>query len=91
MNSTYAGLVERFIRQNIKTEYEKSEASQKKIAPFITEMQCPDCGGKRYNPSTLSSKIMGYSIADFTALQVDELLELIQTIKDHNVKPIIII
>lgn len=32
---------------------------------------------------------MGCSIADFTALQVDELLGLIQKINDHNVKPII--
>ena len=66
MNTTYAGLVERFIRQNIKTEFEKSEASKKKIAPFTTEKQCHDCGGKRYNESILSSKIMGYTIADFT-------------------------
>ncbi|BCJ93857.1 excinuclease ABC subunit A [Anaerocolumna cellulosilytica] len=90
INTTYAGLAERFILQNIKTEYEKSEASQKKIAPFTTEEQCPDCDGKRYNDSILSSKIMGYSIADLTALQVDELLELIQKIDDKNVKPIII-
>lgn len=89
MNTTYAGLVERFIMQNIKTEYEKSEASQKKIAPFTTEEQCFDCGGRRYNESILSSKIMGYSIADLTAMQVDELLELIRKIDDKNVKPII--
>lgn len=89
MNSTYAGLVEKFIMQNIKTEFEKSEASQKKIAPFITEKECPDCGGKRYDDRILTSKIMGYSIADFTALQVDELLERIQKIDDHNVEPII--
>ncbi|AFL98940.1 Excinuclease ATPase subunit [Desulfitobacterium dehalogenans ATCC 51507] len=89
MNTTYAGLVERFIRQHIKTEYEKSEASQKKIAPFTTEMQCPDCGGKRYNENTLASKIMGYSIADLTAMQVDELLGLIRKIEDANVQPII--
>jgi len=89
INTTYAGLAERFILQNVKTEYEKSEASQKKIAPFTTEEQCPDCGGKRYNDSILSSKIMGYSIADLTALQVDELLEIIQKINDKNVKPII--
>ncbi|TGE34389.1 excinuclease ABC subunit UvrA [Desulfosporosinus sp. Sb-LF] len=89
MNSTYAGLVEKFISQNIKTEFEKSEASKKKIAPFITEKQCHDCGGKRYNESILSSKIMGYSITDFTALQVDKLMELIQKVNDTNVKPII--
>ncbi len=90
INTTYAGLAERFIMQYIKTDYEKSEASQKKISPFTTEMQCPDCGGKRYNETILSAKIMGYSISDFTALQVDELLRLIQQIKDDGVRPIIV-
>ncbi|WP_434509772.1 ATP-binding cassette domain-containing protein [Desulfitobacterium sp. AusDCA] len=89
INTTYAGLAEKFIMQNIKTEFEKSESSKKKIEPFVTEERCPDCGGKRYNESVLASKIMGCSIADFTALQVDELLELIQKINDHNVEPII--
>ncbi len=89
MNTTYAGLVERFIMQNIKTQFEKSEASKEKIAQFTTQQQCHDCKGKRYNESVLSSKIMGYSIADFTGLQVDALLELIQKINDNNVTPII--
>lgn len=89
MNTTYAGLVEKFISQYVKTEFEKSEASKKKIAPFITEKQCHDCGGKRYNEKVLSSKVMGYSIADFTALQVDVLLEFIQKINHQNVQPII--
>jgi excinuclease UvrABC ATPase subunit len=89
MNTTYEGLVERFIRQNIKTEGEKSEASKKKIMPFVTEAQCSDCLGKRYNELTLSSKIMDYTIADLTAMQVDSLLELIQRIEDKKVKPII--
>jgi excinuclease UvrABC ATPase subunit len=89
MNSTYAGLVEKFISQYIKTEYEKSEASKKKIAPFTTEERCHDCGGKRYNERTLSSKVMGYSISEFTALQVDVLLELIRKIDDQKVQPII--
>ncbi len=89
INTTYLGLVERFIRSNVKTEFEKSEASKNKIAPFITEGQCYDCQGKRYNETILSSKIMGYTIADFTAMQVDSLLELVQKIEDKKVKPII--
>jgi excinuclease UvrABC ATPase subunit len=32
---------------------------------------------------------MGYTIAEFTAMQVDSLLELVQKIEDKNVKPII--
>lgn len=89
INTTYAGLVPRFILQNIKTKYEKSEASKDKIAPFTMQEQCPDCGGKRYNDDILSSKIMGYSIADLTSMQVDSLLELIQQINNINVKPVI--
>jgi len=89
INTTYLGLVERFIRQNIKSQFEKSEASKEKIAPFTTEGQCSDCLGKRYNETVLSSKIMGYTIADLTAMQVDSLLELVQKIEDKNVKPII--
>ncbi len=90
INTTYAGLAEKFIMQYIKTEYEKSEASQKKISGFTMEQQCPDCGGKRYNKNVLSSKLQGYSIAELTALQVDELLMLIQQIKEESVKPIIV-
>lgn len=89
INSTYEGLLERFIHQHIKTEFEKSEATQKKIAPFTTETTCDDCNGKRYNEKALSSKIMGYTIADFTAMQVDELLTVIQKIDNKAVKPII--
>ncbi|WP_033165656.1 excinuclease ABC subunit UvrA [Clostridium sp. KNHs205] len=90
INTTYAGLAEKFIMQYVKTEYEKSEASQKKISGFTMEQQCPDCGGKRYNENVLSAKIQGYSIAELTALQVDELLKVIQQIKEESVKPIIV-
>lgn len=89
INTTYLGLVERFIRQYIKSEFEKSETSLKKIAPFIVEATCEECGGSRYNETILSSKIMGYSIADFAALQVDELLDLIKKIDIPSVKPLV--
>ena len=57
MNSTYMGLVEKFISQNIKTEYVKSEASMKKAAAFMTEDICHECSGKLYNAHVLSAKI----------------------------------
>lgn len=89
MNTTYSGLVEKFISQYVKTEYEKSDASKVKIAPFTTEAVCSDCGGKRYNAHILSAKLMGYSIAELTALQVDELLEIIRKIEDASVEPVV--
>ncbi|MGL4523727.1 MAG: ATP-binding cassette domain-containing protein, partial [Bacilli bacterium] len=89
MNTTYEGLVERFMRQNIKAEGEKSEAAQKKIARFVTEQICSDCHGKRYNDEVLSTKIMGHSIADFAALQIDKLLEVVAQIEDAGVAPVV--
>lgn len=89
MNSTYMGLVEKFISQNIKTEYVKSEASMKKAAAFMTEDICHECGGKRYNQHVLSSKVMGYDIAELTAMQVDRLLDIIKQIKAPHVQPVV--
>lgn len=89
MNSTYSGLVEKFISQYIKTEYEKSDNSKAKIAPFTTEEGCHDCCGKRYNELVLSVRIKGKNIAELTAMQVDELLEFIQGIEDSSVRPVV--
>lgn len=89
MNSTYMGLVEKFISQNIKTEYVKSEASMKKAAAFMTEDICHECSGKRYNAHVLSAKIFGYDIAEMTAMQVDHLLEIIKKIEAPHVQPVV--
>ena len=89
MNSTYMGLVEKFVSQNIKTEYVKSEASMKKAAAYMTEDICPECHGKRYNNRILESKIFGYSIADMTAMQVDELLSIIRQIDKPEIEPVL--
>jgi len=89
MNSTYMGLVEKFISQYVKTEYEKSEANMKKIAPYTMQSVCHDCGGKRYNDTVLSVKLKGRNISEMTALQVDELLEIIKEIKVPSVQPVV--
>ena len=89
MNTTYMGLVEKFISSNIKTEYEKSEASKKKMEAFMTEAPCTDCKGHRYSGRTLSVEIQGQNIHDFTALQVDRLLNFIESLEMPSVQPIL--
>jgi len=89
MNSTYEGLVGRFSRQNIKTDREKSQANKKKIEAFTSIQTCDDCLGKRYNETTLSSKILGYNIYDMTTMQLDELVELLKKIEDKAFAPIV--
>ncbi len=89
MNSTYMGLAEKFISQHVKSDYEKSDATKQKIAPFTTEAICPDCSGKRYNDKVLSVKVQGYSISELTAMQVDKLIECLDTIEEPKVGPVL--
>ncbi|MCL2841074.1 MAG: excinuclease ABC subunit UvrA [Defluviitaleaceae bacterium] len=74
---TYEGLVVRFARQNINTGREKSDAALKKIEKFTKSVPCPSCEGKRFCEKTLSSKINGYSIYDLTAMQISELVKVL--------------
>lgn len=74
---TYEGLSVRFVRQNIKTAREKSEANQKKIAQFVKEDICGLCHGDRYSQKALNCKIDGYNIADLTKLQLTQLVSLL--------------
>lgn len=89
MSSTYEGLVARFNRSNIKGGNESSATTQKKIASFMNEQKCPDCQGKRFNPQVLACKIAGYSIADVLAMQVDELLTVLQEISEESVQTLL--
>jgi len=88
-NATYEGLAVRFMRQNVKTEKETSKLGAKRMALFSTTATCPECGGKRYNQAVLSSKLNGYSIHDLTALQLDDLLEVLGGFTDPRAKPIV--
>jgi excinuclease UvrABC ATPase subunit len=89
MNATYEGILERFNRQYVKNDGEPSQSTQKKIKPFLSEMKCYDCHGSRYNPEVLACNIMGYNIAQMTAMQVDDLLALVQKIEKKEVATIV--
>lgn len=89
MNTTYEGIAERFIRTNIKTEKERSQANQKKLDKFTKSCSCPVCKGKRYNAQTLESKVGGYSIYDLTQMQIDELLAVLKTFAEPKMAPIV--
>lgn len=89
LNSTYEGLVEKFLNTNIRTDREKSEKGQKKLEKFTKACQCPACHGKRLNETALSSKIMGFSIHDLTGMQVNEMQETLIHFDLPAAKPIV--
>ncbi len=89
MNTTYEGIVEKFMRQSFKQEGEKSESAKLKISQYTIEETCSSCNGMRYNDNVLRTKVMGYNIAEFTALQIDDLIKVVKKITDTSVAPVV--
>jgi len=49
-----------------------SESYRQWLTQYMSPVPCPACGEKRLRPESLSVKIGGYSITDFTALPIAE-------------------
>jgi excinuclease UvrABC ATPase subunit len=82
----FEGIVDKFERKYlIEFDYRTmSERTQKTIGPFVSMGPCELCHGARINQKALSSKIDGYNIADFQAMQVDKLLAVITKLDSSN-------
>ena len=90
MNATYAGVIEKFNRSYIKRDLKTlSERTQKMVAPYITMQPCPLCKGARLNQAALSSKIDGRNIAELSAMEVGELIEVVESIKNPEAAPMV--
>ena len=89
INTTYVGLAVRFMKQNVNRDKDTTKAAEKKLKEFTTTGTCPSCKGTRYNERVMSSKIKGYSIYDLTAMQLDELKDVLLQIGEQNAKPIV--
>ncbi|MFI6500601.1 ATP-binding cassette domain-containing protein [Nonomuraea typhae] len=72
-NMTYEGLLDNFVRTKLKRE--TSEKTREQIRPFITEGVCTLCRGARLSPEALAPQINGKNIAEYSALQITDLIE----------------
>ncbi|MDD6037887.1 MAG: excinuclease ABC subunit UvrA [bacterium] len=68
---------------------EQTDATLKKIGQFMYECECPDCKGKRLNPTTLSSKINGYDISQMCEMEFSNLREELGKIDDPRAASIV--
>ncbi len=90
INLTFEGVVEKFSRKYIKRDVKTmSERTQKTVAPYISEGPCSLCKGARLSQAALGCKINGRNIAELSALQVDELIEVIRAITDPVAAPLV--
>ncbi|GHO42278.1 ATP-binding cassette domain-containing protein [Ktedonospora formicarum] len=90
MNATYEGLVYKFNRKFITRDIQTlSERTRRQVEPILKLGPCPLCKGGRLNQMALNCKINGYNIAELSAMEVDELLEVVQTLEDRAAAPIL--
>ena len=83
MNATYQGVIEKFTQSYIKRDLKTlSERTQKMVAPYIAFGPCLLCKGSRLSQAALSSKINGRNIAELSAMEVSELIEVVKEIQD---------
>lgn len=79
----YEGVVTRFNRLYLNRDISglKKEVQEEAMA-FIRRCPCPSCGGSGLNPKALASKINDYNISDYYAMQVSDLLPVLEAIDD---------
>jgi len=90
MNATYEGIIEKITRAYIQRDIKTlSERKRKAVEPFLTMAPCPLCKGARLSQAALGCKINRHNIAELSAMEVDELIPVINDIHDPAVAPIV--
>lgn len=83
INITYLGVLEKITQNYIKRDLKSlSERTQKAVAPYIHEAECPVCHGARLNQTVLAAKINGLSIAEMAAMEVEALIPELAKVTD---------
>lgn len=90
INLTFEGIVDRFVNKYIKRDLKTmSERTQKSVQPYMTMGPCSLCKGARLSQAALGCKINGYNIAELSALEVGELIQVLRTIDDPVAAPMV--
>ena len=79
VNLTYQGVLEKFTAKYIKRDVRTmSERTQKAVQPFMSMGPCPLCKGARLSPEALGVTVDGYTIAELSAMEIDELVDVVR-------------
>lgn len=79
----YEGIVPRIEKAFLKKQSKEIITRKEALSHIIMTKTCPVCKGKRLDDKILTCKIKGKSIADCTALSIDELLEFIGSLPSN--------
>ncbi|GAA3470661.1 excinuclease ABC subunit UvrA [Nonomuraea roseola] len=90
VGTAYEGLIPRFTRIYLQREPESFKGRQREaFERIVARRRCPQCGGSRLAEPARNSLIAGRSIADCNAMQVDELLAVIDALDHPEVAPLL--
>lgn len=90
INLTFEGIADRFNKKYVLRDVKTmSERTQKMVEPFISFGPCTLCHGARISQAALNCRIDGLNIAEMSAMEVSELIEIIRRIKEPAVEPIV--
>ncbi|GAA1951299.1 excinuclease ABC subunit UvrA [Amycolatopsis minnesotensis] len=85
----YEGAVRRFTRLHLNRDAgEVKEKHREAFGEMVAEGPCPVCGGGRLSAAALASKIGGHSIADYCAMEVSDLIEVLSALDDPVAAPV---
>lgn len=90
IESDYEGLLPKLTRLYLKRDSsEMSEAKRETLDRFLSYGPCSHCGGSRLNQAALNCRINGYNIAQYAAMEVGELIGMLEAIHDPVAAPMI--
>ncbi|MFE7799624.1 ATP-binding cassette domain-containing protein [Nocardia sp. NPDC057440] len=81
--ANYEGVAAKFTRTRLQRDTSAlSEKTREQIQKFLTEGVCSTCNGARLNAEALATKINGRNIADWSGLQITDLIAVLDEITD---------
>jgi excinuclease UvrABC ATPase subunit len=80
---SYEGLVTGFVRRHLNRDTGTLSAKTREMGErFVSEGPCLACSGDRLVPAALATTIDGRNIADYSRMQISDLIEHLPTVED---------
>ncbi|WP_405182292.1 excinuclease ABC subunit UvrA [Nocardia sp. NBC_01377] len=81
--ANYEGLAAKFTRTRLQRDTSTlSERTREQMQKYLTDGVCPTCHGARLNAAALATKIDRRTIADWSAMQITDLMTVLDEISD---------
>ncbi|MEU6172306.1 excinuclease ABC subunit UvrA [Streptantibioticus parmotrematis] len=89
-SNEYEGIVVRFNRRYLKNGLERlKDKEREQVEEVVSAGVCDVCGGARLNEAARKSTIGGKNIADFTAMEIGDLIPVLEDIDAPAAKPVV--